>query len=144
MEHVWPTAKKLEGNDQRPEMAEFNESVISNQNTQKTKIPDKKTQKGNKPFSCTYCDKKMRNPSELQIHERIHTGEKPFACKHCDKKFKTSGELKGHEWIHTGEKPFACKYCDKKLNQSGDLQKHERIHTQLAANPLLANVVIKN
>ena len=83
---------------------------------------------GEKPFSCSKCDKKFTLSHNLKTHESIHNNERTFNCSKCDKKFTQKGNLKIHERIHTGEKPFCCSKCDKKFARAGTLKIHERIH----------------
>jgi len=82
-----------------------------------------------KPYACTYCEKKFSHVHLMKQHVRIHTGEKPFACKYCEKRFTQSHSVKGHELIHTGEKPFSCKSCSYRCRNMANLKKHEIIHT---------------
>ena len=74
-------------------------------------------------------EKKLSQAGDLKRHERIHTGEKPFSCSKCDKAFNRPVVFKTLERIHTGEKPFSCSKCEKKFSQSQHLKTHERIHT---------------
>ena len=50
-----------------------------------------------KPYACSYCEKKFSHVHLMKQHVRIHTGEKPFACKYCEKRFTQSHSVKGQK-----------------------------------------------
>jgi len=83
---------------------------------------------GEKPFQCSYCDKKFGHKSTLTNHLRIHNREKPFECSYCDKKFGQKRNLSIHLRIHTGVKPFKCFVCEKAFHSQRDLTNHLQIH----------------
>ena len=83
---------------------------------------------GVKAYVCKHCKKEFSHSSDCKKHERIHTGEKPYICKHCEKGFSQSSDCKKHERTHTGEKPYTCKYCEKCFRQLSDCKRHERKH----------------
>ena len=52
------------------------------------------------PVPCV--NKALIETTSLKVHERMHTGEKPFTCSKCDKAFQQNCDLKKHERTHTG------------------------------------------
>ncbi|XP_034065744.1 zinc finger protein 189-like [Gymnodraco acuticeps] len=92
-------------------------------------VSDSRRNSGEKPFSCSVCEKSFAKSRHLKDHMRIHTGEKAFSCSVCEKSFAWKGYLNLHLRIHTGEKPFSCSICKKAFAVRGSLKDHIRIHT---------------
>ncbi|XP_034070936.1 zinc finger protein 771-like [Gymnodraco acuticeps] len=114
-------------------------------NSQKNKqdpVCDSRHSAGEKPFSCSVCERTFALRGNVKKHMRIHTGEKPFSCSICKKSFGQRGHLKYHMRIHTGENPFICSICKKSFGQKGDLKKHMRIHT--GEKPFICSICKKS
>jgi uncharacterized Zn-finger protein len=78
---------------------------------------------------CETCKKRFKSPSQLNIHNRIHSKQKSFSCDQCQMAFSQKGSLSLHKRLHTGEKPYRCDICQKKFAQSHNLTRHKRMHT---------------
>lgn len=91
---------------------------------------------GEKPFPCTFCEKRFASQGELRLHRRTHTGERPYHCSICLKSFSRHWHLKTHlEAMHSEvvagftRKKFPCSECDKSCNSAAELRDHQRTHT---------------
>lgn len=80
---------------------------------------------GEKPYSCSHCDRQFVQVANLRRHLRVHTGERPYTCEICASKFSDSNQLKAHMLIHNGEKPFQCEKCNVKFRRRHHLMHHK-------------------
>ena len=89
---------------------------------------DEITEKGAmKKVPCGFCGKHI-SKSSMKLHLRVHTGERPFSCTYCEKKFKQKSQTQSHELTHTREKPFKCKFCERTFRFKSNATKHELTH----------------
>ncbi|XP_017046747.1 zinc finger protein 510 isoform X2 [Drosophila ficusphila] len=126
--------------------------------------------KGQKDFSCSYCDRQFVSKHLLNLHNRVrHLGEQPFKCtfcpstfftsssksrheqvKHirsrnfkcdeCSSEFKTKSCLNKHKIIHTGKKPYLCDLCNKKFSRREKLTSHFKSQTHQKRATSLQNI----
>ncbi|CDQ57688.1 unnamed protein product [Oncorhynchus mykiss] len=49
-----------------------------------------------KRFLCMFCNKGFSCLQKVERHQRVHTGEKPYSCTQCEKRFSRQDHLKMH------------------------------------------------
>ncbi|XP_063738256.1 oocyte zinc finger protein XlCOF7.1-like [Eleginops maclovinus] len=81
--------------------------------------------KGKKLFTCSICGQKRQFSSHLDIHMRTHTGEKPYSCSVCGKRFSQRGIMSQHMAVHSGVKPFSCTVCSRRFFWHFQIKKHK-------------------
>ncbi|KAK7884348.1 hypothetical protein WMY93_027471 [Mugilogobius chulae] len=88
-----------------------------------------RSHRGDKPYSCSICEKTFTRKSTLAVHIKAHAGVKPYCCSICEKGFVKKSSLTVHMRTHTGEKRYSCSTCEKGFSHSSCLKYHERTHT---------------
>lgn len=52
-------------------------------------------------------------------------GEKPFSCTHCNRAFADRSNLRAHLQTHSDVKKYQCKTCSRTFSRMSLLHKHE-------------------
>uniref|UniRef100_A0A1A9VNX5 Protein krueppel n=1 Tax=Glossina austeni TaxID=7395 RepID=A0A1A9VNX5_GLOAU len=87
------------------------------------------THNDEKPYNCSECDKSYEHKDKLLVHMRIHFADKPFKCEACEKTFRSLHSLKYHLVTHSEEKPYICSQCGKSFKHKDRLGAHVRLHS---------------
>ena len=87
---------------------------------------------GEKPFTCTKCDKCLLRSSSLKEHESTYTEEKPFNCSKCDKSFSPSNYLETQVKSHSSAQSVTSVFQDQVpwRNMKGLTQKRSPLTAQ--------------
>ncbi|XP_043936926.1 flt3-interacting zinc finger protein 1-like [Protopterus annectens] len=104
-------------------LCDFSPTVTNQEVDEEPPKPGRK-----RPYPCPECDKRFRNPRQLERHLLVHTGERPFKCTDCGKCFKQESYLKYHKLLHKEERPFQCTVCQKGFVTTRSLSKHMETH----------------
>lgn len=77
------------------------------------------------------CGKKYRSEHSLKAHVEVaHLGQRPHSCTICDKSFIHKFRLKDHMAEHTGEYRFKCEICQKGFNHLLKFNRHKQTHNK--------------
>lgn len=69
--------------------------------------------RGEKPYSCTVCDKSFADRSAYRRHVASHSGKKPFNCSACGLSFSRLDNLKTHINTHDKERVSKAEPADQ-------------------------------
>jgi len=79
-------------------------------------------------FICTICNKQVKN---ITAHMKTHKGEKPYECTYCDKKFSEKCNCIRHIALHGGQNiEYTCNLCNRKCINQDNYIKHLAKHTR--------------
>ena len=110
---------------------------------------------GEKPYKCSFCDKKFRTKNELKMHDLRHKGllhqcrvcggryahlsnhmkthctdNFTHVCSICKKAFRTAYDLRKHMMTHSDERPYTCADCGGRFRTFTHLKTHMATHTK--------------
>ncbi|OBA26455.1 hypothetical protein HANVADRAFT_53065 [Hanseniaspora valbyensis NRRL Y-1626] len=94
-------------------------------------------------FHCDTCGKQFVRPSSLCIHVLIHSGEKPFQCTFCQKRFNVLSNLRRHEKLHKNKKEKKKKKKDNS-SDNNELDHEEKSLNRSFSNNINTSNSISN
>jgi len=78
-------------------------------------------------YKCSMCASQFKMPASLRRHMKaVHGGNKPFSCSLCDRAFSTKINCEEHMERHKGEKQYTCTVCGLAWNCRSDQLTHMR------------------
>ena len=92
---------------------------------------------GEKPYSCTYCEKSFNRKNNLNVHKKRHLGEdmrrdRKHVCNICEKSFTTVQLLQQHLRVgvynNTRKLTYKCNQCNQSFSGKCNLNIHVKSH----------------
>ena len=98
---------------------------------------------GERPYKCSYCERRFKDTYQVKLHTRLHTGERPYKCHipDCGRTFIQPSNLQYHLRNHESQverqknRPFHCSICGKSLATASSLKTHTDKHQALMGGP---------
>uniref|UniRef100_A0A1I8GAC3 Protein krueppel n=2 Tax=Macrostomum lignano TaxID=282301 RepID=A0A1I8GAC3_9PLAT len=82
--------------------------------------------------TCLVCSKSFKYPSQLRLHQSVHSLARPFPCDECGRTFKYASTLSEHKLIHAADsKPFVCGVCGRGFAYRGNYRAHAAVHADI-------------
>ncbi|XP_029018710.1 zinc finger protein 14-like isoform X1 [Betta splendens] len=110
-----------------------------------------KSHSEDRPYKCSFCEKKFKNPYVLKRHQReicksrekrpkrrdvqrsspqppAETSTEGKVCPICSRVLPCTADIAKHLRSHSEERPFICITCEKGFKYKDTLKKHQIIH----------------